>query len=361
MRVWKSKSRRREEAEAIARLTAAAKAVSTEVNSPKPESDHIPKFKDEESPLVVGEDVTTFGSEPWWTDKDWNKLPISQEMSGLVIHNGVHGDLAISGATYRGRRHQLRGAPNDDSFRITSVTDQQGTNPWVVAVVSDGVGSAKYSSIGSVVAAENGAALLSHSLQSQAGLSAHEYALLVKQQVTPFLSKLSESALKQTQSSKPEWIATMGYNPPEATPLSDLQATLTAVAIRATPDEDGSFGGVLISVGDSPALIMDNGNYRSIQELSGNDDLHTTGTDGVYGATDAEVRPFSLHSEEVLLLATDGLSNFLMHDDKVTMLGAHIAERWANPIDAVGMARDISFDLSSADDDRTAIAIWPRA
>ena len=361
MKVWKSKARRREQAQVIAHLTAVSNGRKTQTHAGETGSEPSSTFKTDEGPLIVGEEATTFGSEPWWTHKNWNKLPVSQEMTGLVVHNGVMGDLAIAGSTYRGRRHQLRGAPNDDSFRITSVSDQQGTNPWLIAVVSDGVGSAQYSSIGSAVAAENTAALLAHSLRNQAELSAHDYASRVQQQITPFLARLSESMSQQLHTNKPQWIATMGYSPPATAELSDLQATLTAVAVRATPDTDGTFSGVLISIGDSPAFILNDAHYQPIQKANDDNDLHTTSTEGVFGATTAEVTSFTLDPAGVLLLATDGLANFLTHGGTTTTLGAQIAERWAEPIDAVGMARDISFDLSSADDDRTAIAIWPRA
>ena len=358
MKVWASKARKREQAEVIAHLTSVKRGRRTDVEDLEPEQDRKLFLAKEEEPLIVGDAVTTFGSEPWWTPKNWNKLSSGKEMRDLVVQNGVHADLAVVGATYCGRRHQLRGDPNDDSFRIAPLTGVSGS--WVVAAVSDGVGSARYGAIGSSVASEHAVALIMHSLRKQQNVAISEYAVSVRQQIVPFLTKLTEAVQQHMQNSLQEWIASAEYTPPTDTDLKELQATLTAVAVRAEPNDDGNFDGVLIAVGDSPALVLRDGSYRPLLEDRESDGLHATATQGVFGATDANVKTFSLSPHDVLLLTTDGLASFLMHEGGNTALGNHIAARWAQPIEATCFARDISFDLASADDDRTAIAIWPR-
>ena len=357
MKFWASKARKRERAEVIAHITAVKRGGGIDAESLELDQGRNPTFPQQETPLVVGDGVTTFGSEPWWTPKNWNKLSSGKEMRDLIVQNGVHADLAIAGTTYCGRRHQLRGAPNDDAFRIAPLAAVSGS--WVIATVSDGVGSAGYSAIGSAVAAEHATALIMHSLRRQQG-EVSEYAALVRQQIARFLAKLSEAIQRQMQSAAHEWIASAEYTPPVETDLNELQATLTAVALRAEPNADGNFEGVLIAVGDSPALILRDGSFRPLLDDQESDGLHTTATQGVFGATDAHVKAFSLSPEEVLLLTTDGLASFLTHEGANTALGNYIATRWAEPIGAISFARDISFDLASADDDRTAIAIWPR-
>lgn len=359
MKFWTSKARKREQAEVIAHLTSVKRGRETGAENIEPQQDWKPIFAKDEEPLIVGDGVTTFGAEPWWTPKNWNKLSSGKEMRDLVVQNGVHANLAVAGTTYRGRRHQLRGAPNDDSFRIAPLTGVSGS--WIVAAVSDGVGSSRYSAIGSSVAAEHAVALIMHSLRKQQHVEVSEYAASVRQQIVPFLSKLTEAVQQQTQNSQQDWIASAEYTPPTDTDLNELQATLTAVAVRAEPNVDGNFDGVLIAIGDSPALVLTDGSFRPLLEDRESDGLHATATQGVFGADDAHVKTFALDPHDVLLLTTDGLASFLMYEGGNTALGDHIAGRWAQPIEATCFARDISFDLTSADDDRTAIAIWPRA
>jgi len=55
---------------------------------------------------------------------------------------------------------------------------------------------------------------------------------------------------------------------------------------------------------------------------------------------------------------SDGVGNFIQNKSVPLRLGQHLAEVWKTPRDIPTLVRDVSFDLRSADDDRTVILCW---
>ena len=311
-------------------------------------------------PLVIGESVTTFGNEPWWTNKNWNRLPSSGGVNGLRIHNGVVGNLAVCGGSVRGRRHQLAGQPNDDSFDITTVTDEANNPAWLVTVVCDGVGSASFSDTGAARTAAHAAALVAHSLRARPAISVREYEQAFSGQCERFLALVTSAVRDDVQKSAPGWVRQLEFTPPADVELGELQTTLTICVMRANPNPDGQYDGVVISVGDSPILRLRRTSITRIGVDNDRSEVWSTATSGALGATAAHTQMIHLEPDEALLVASDGIANFLTHDGQLTALGKHAVSHWLTPIDAITFARDLSFDLASADDDRTAVMIWPR-
>ena len=311
-------------------------------------------------PLIIGETVTTFGSEPWWSHKNWNRLPSSGGVNGLQIHNGVIGNLAVCGGSMRGRRHQLAGQPNDDSFDIVTVSNESKEPAWLVIAVCDGFGSANYSSTGSASTASHAAAIIAEALRSDPNASPTAYAQAFYTQCAKFLSRLTGAVNRHVQSLNDGWIQELEFTPPTETSLDELQTTLTVLALRVTPNEDGRHEGVTISVGDSPTLRLCGSSITRLEPDSDEPAIWTTGTSGALGANRAVIQSVDVGSGCALMVATDGVANFLIHHDEPTALGNHMLKSWRTPVDTTTFVRDLCFDLASADDDRTAVMVWVR-
>ena len=326
------------------------------------DTETTPQASDREAvkPLIVGESVTTFGNEPWWTNKNWNRLPSSGGVNGLRVHNGVFGNLAVCGGSLRGRRHQLAGQPNDDSFDITTVSDTSNNPAWLVVAVCDGVGSAAFSNAGAASTSAHATALVAHSLRSRPSVAPEEYANAFAAQSSQFLELLTTAVRGDIQRPQAGWTRQLEFTPPADVATEELQTTLTVCVLRATPDTSGRYVGVVITIGDSPALRLSTSLITRLEADNDASDIWSTATSGVLGAHTASVTPFDIDHESALMVATDGIANFLTHNGSPTPLGNYMLTNWLTPVDTISFARDLNFDLASADDDRTAVMVWPR-
>jgi serine/threonine protein phosphatase PrpC len=79
----------------------------------------------------------------------------------------------------------------------------------------------------------------------------------------------------------------------------------------------------------------------------------------LYSATEILHGETELTNDEVLVLTTDGVSDFLMDSGKTLAVGADLAERWQRPVRIESFVSDLMFDFITADDDRTAVVCWP--
>ncbi|SVB29740.1 uncharacterized protein METZ01_LOCUS182594, partial [marine metagenome] len=66
-----------------------------------------------------------------------------------------------------------------------------------------------------------------------------------------------------------------------------------------------------------------------------------------------------LGDDEVLVLATDGIGNFVTRGDQMLEVGDHLAKVLRTPVRADAFVTELMFDFVSADDDRTAVVCWP--
>ena len=311
-------------------------------------------------PAVIGDKPTTFGAEPWWTDRNWNRLPEAGRPSAAVIENGVAGPLAVCGGSLRGRRHQLAGKPNDDAFEIATVSGSNGEPAWLIIAVCDGVGSAPHSSTGARLTATHAVALIAHSLRGRLSIGVDRYTEAVRRQGSAFLSRLTGLVRGQVDRAVTHQSVLMPNTPPPGTPLSELQTTLTVVGLRTDRTSDGEHEGFVVSVGDSPVFQINSDGIVPVSAKAQSSGPWSTVTEGVLGSESLDVHRLHLGPNDALMAATDGVGNFLHHDQSLTALGRYLHARWRSPLDSISFLRDLSFDLASADDDRTAVLVWPR-
>ena len=311
-------------------------------------------------PAVIGGKPTTFGAEPWWTKRDWTRIPEAGRPSGALIENGVAGPLAVCGGSIRGRRHQLAGKPNDDAFEIATLSDDNGQPAWLIVAVCDGFGSALHSSTGARLVASHAVALIALSLRGRTSIGLDRYTGALRRHSSEFLGRVTRAVRDDVDHRTAQSLAMMPNTPPPGTPLGELQTTLTLVGLRTKPDNEARHEGFVARVGDSPVLRLTSDTFEPVMGRVNSRGMWSTATDGVLGSTDLDVQSLCLGRNESLMVATDGIGNFVQHEKSLTPLGRYLHERWSSPLDSVSFLRDLSFDLTSADDDRTAVLVWPR-
>jgi hypothetical protein len=72
------------------------------------------------------------------------------------------------------------------------------------------------------------------------------------------------------------------------------------------------------------------------------------------------VNEIEMQEDDVLVAMSDGVGNFIRVGGNQTILGNYLADQWSRPVNTATFINDVSFDLKSADDDRTVVAIWQR-
>jgi len=310
--------------------------------------------------LTVGSEATTFGKELWWSQRDWTKLPPAGPPDDILTRIGVAGNLAVAGCSVRGRKHRHGVQNNDDYFTTAIVNHPDSGEPVaLVAVVCDGMGSAEFSSFGSKALAEATAASLTYLATKLFGDGWDHLAAYLDANSEQFLTEISGSVRSAVAHERPSWLRVPSYIPPEGVADGLLQSTLTFAVVEFA--QNGLPSPAIIGcIGDSPAMSIEAGHVRALLALDDNDGIHSTATEGALGATSLTLVAHEIRSGCPLLLATDGVANFLTYEGETTRLGRYIAEQWSSPVDHLSFIRDVNFDLASADDDRTALVVWAR-
>ena len=294
---------------------------------------------------------TTFGKEPWWSEKRWWKLASAGEANDIRTHIGTFGDLAMAATSLRGNKHRLNGQVNEDSFAVSTVTVEDGRQFLLVAVC-DGMGSAAYSSFGARLAAHTVVSVLAEIVRADP--DAYVETLNTKGSI--FLGLVTQRVCGYRDE---EFDA-----PPvskDAVDLNDLQTTLTfAIVPCVVADQADETREVTIGiVGDSPAFRLSVGRgWIPIEPAKDNDGVWSSATAGLIGATDMLLTRVEMWPGDALLVSSDGVGNFLTFNGVDTPLGDDLARRWAQPVGMLDFVRDVAFEMQSADDDRTAVMVW---
>ena len=268
-------------------------------------------------------------------------------MSDLACDAGTVGTRAVAAVSVRGHKHRLAGEPNQDAFAIRWVATDAG--PLLVAVVCDGMSSARHSAYG----ARRVANLVAGELASGLGER-----LLVDERadgdVTPALARVIATASS--------WSATDLGAPadcPDEVTAADLETTLTFAVV-----ECGDGAAVRRRLDRrQPGLRAPRRSVEATRTPArrrrGPRDLRDPGP--VLLASIRRSGAARIDAGAALLLCTDGIGNFLDDGDHALALGERLADAWRTPVDILTFANQASFDLPTADDDRTAVMIWPAA
>ena len=307
-------------------------------------------------PLLRIGDASAFGKKPWWDVADYHRLSPNGFASDVACEAGTVGELAISAVSVRGHKHRVDGRENEDSFAIRIAKSQAGEE-YVILVLCDGLSSAKHSAF----AARRTSSLVADVLRR---VISHE-AFLISRLGIALEACLQDFVLPELRSwPRPSGelsLAAYGYpeTPSSDVPLTDLLVTLSIAVVPTTNGTNGASEVFLATIGDSPIFVLlRNGDWLRPSYGEQDEGVLTTATAAFPKTTDAATTQILLYEGDCLCLMSDGVGNFIQNKSGSLRLGQHLAEVWRSPRDIPTLVRDVSFDLRSADDDRTVILCW---
>lgn len=305
--------------------------------------------------LQIGE-TSAFGKNPWWATTDYHRLSEQGFSSDVACEAGTVGELAIAAVSVRGHKHRVDGRENEDSFAVRIGKSQAGEE-FVILVLCDGLSSAKHSAFGARRTSSLVADMLRRIIADEAFLLSRLGAALgtcLRNFVVPELVSWPRPSADLS-------LAAYGYpeTPSSEVPQNELLSTLSIAVVPTTNGTSGASEVFLATIGDSPIFVLlRNGEWLRPSYGEQDDGVLTTATAAFPKSTDVAATQILLYEGDCLCLMSDGVGNFIQNSSGPLRLGRHLAEVWRSPRDIPTLVRDVSFDLRSADDDRTVILCW---
>lgn len=303
-------------------------------------------------PPVIGEG-SKFGvtASDWWDvsqGKRWVKLTPTGLSSDVQCDAGSFGDLAVIGGSLRGLKHQISGTQNEDSFFLGAAEDLHGAK-YVVAVLADGLSSAKYSGYGS-------------------------------RRITQMVGREMIERISTTGSPDLEWMRTKSagvlaetairignYDPSDygaptvaSSELGDrdVLVTLTIALVPAKASPDGSREVIAGFIGDSPLFVLNDKGWDKKTAVDDQEEIVENRTRAFPMDRTFSLTSFTVANDDAIVITSDGVGNFLMQSGNKLALGDFLQTQWRRPLGILSFLSHLSFDLRSADDDRTAVVVW---
>jgi len=313
---------------------------------PKPNKQQGQKSEVRRPPIIGA--GSSFNLKPWWVS-DWWLLDKQGHSSDVVCDVGIVGDLAIAAASIRGNSHRIKGLRCEDSFCLTTgATGEEA--PFLVAVIGDGVGSAKYSAYGSTRVTDLFATKLASRLS--------EADELEEQLVDSALAATAEEVQEAVKSWDSDDYLAPPEDPGEVSP-AEFVTTLSFAVMPAYPSGDNESRPVYWgAVGDSPIFKLSDSGWEKVS--AGVDgEVYDSATEVFQGVTGLQKCITSrITNTEVLVLTTDGVGNCLVSEGKTLPVGLELGKRWLGPVEIEPFLSDLMFDFRGEDDDRTAVVCW---
>jgi serine/threonine protein phosphatase PrpC len=270
-----------------------------------------------------------------------------------AIDAGLFEGLDVRAASVRGTYGRYTGTPRQDDYALGASAD----GCWLVVAVADGLSSASASHLGATLAARTAVQQAERLLDeaAAAGDAAPSDAAPLD------VAGVFQSAAYQLRRAAEPLLTRAGR---EVTPsaISDLFATTLVLAVVPTAAA-GSRPGLVARVGDSGAWRLDAGGWLPLLAPKPLGPVATAATASLPSLPDTvEHRPLRLRDGQVLVLATDGVTD-PMGADGATAAGRYLARAWSRGLPPpLEFARHVSYRGRSWDDDRTAVAVaWATA
>jgi hypothetical protein len=139
-----------------------------------------------------------------------------------------------------------------------------------------------------------------------------------------------------------------------------LGCTVTLVVVCADPSSDGSHAIVAGNVGDSPVFKLSESAWFKVSppDIDSGDILDTK-THAFPRHTECSLVDDVMAQGDCVLMTSDGVGNFILRNGMTLALGGYLSTRWNKPVGILTFLNQLNFDLTTADDDRTAVAFWP--
>ncbi len=301
-------------------------------------------------PPQIGE-RSSFARHDWWDkDKEWCLVSPLGMSSDVVCDIGTFGSLAIAAASLRGHKHKVGSEPCQDAFSLRTTQSLSGQK-YVVAVLCDGMSSAKHSEYG----ARRTSQLLAWSLAAMV----EDQEEITEQRVKSVLPEIFKYCKQNLMPQKRNQFGAPGISPKEVVE-SDFFTTVTFMIVPASSGEGEIVEAVVGSIGDSAVFILNNSTsiWEEIATVQTASEMLNPATSAFPATLDARVSTIFVNTSDLVIATSDGVGNFINVRGNQTSLGTYLAKQWARPVNLPTFINDVGFDLKSADDDRTVIAIW---
>ena len=298
------------------------------------------------TPPTIGKG-SSFAKKDWWTS-DWWLLDKQGHSNDVTCDLGTVGDLAVAAASIRGEQHRYDGTRCEDSFCLaTGSTGNE--DQFLVAVIGDGIGSAEFSAYGSSRATHLFATKLAAQLSGSDELESE----VVATTATQLLIDVRKAVRSWTAD---DYLAPK--RPPGDVDPSALETTLSFAVIPAqvNSDEDSRpfYWGV---IGDSPIFKLSDEGWKKVSTVVDGEVLDSA-TEALHSATRVVTGTSRIANDEVLILVSDGVGNFLTSANETHAVGKELERRWLRPVKIEPFVSDLMFNFATATDDRTAVVCW---
>jgi serine/threonine protein phosphatase PrpC len=285
---------------------------------------------------------STFSGVNWFDkSKRWCLIPHSKIARDIQSDYGVVDDVTIIAGSLRGRKHRVVGDPNEDAYAISIAETADAT--FLIAVICDGLSSASQSAwsapaTAGLVAQHARTNILAHSVLDQKAIQSE-----MTKAVKSSLKSLDEMAKTELD------MSVIGNEAHFAT-------TLTYIVIPTKY----SLGSTVYCgyIGDSTAFLFQKPTWTPMLLNTEEKEIQSSVTEAFPISTTPTPIDFQIEIGDRFLLTSDGVGNYIGRDGQNLLLGDYIADKWATPVDELDFLKDLSFDIRSADDDRTIIALW---
>lgn len=278
----------------------------------------------EVEPALIGEQFRSFPFRPDTVVDGWS--------TDLVT---------IRAASLRGHLHRYNGAPRQDDFAVHRMNDGR-----VIVLVADGVSESPQAHLGATAAVR----AASRWLVANAPVVTGD---------TDWLALMKDAAWALAEQARVTF--ELG-NPDPQIALTQLSTTLLCAVIESSSDE--ALSAHVVAVGDSGAWLLSGGEFSALTggktvTDQGISSSAVTGLPQVPAELPATV--IEVRAGEVLLLGTDGFGDPLGNGTGGVgnlfreLLGG------SGPPSLTDFARALDFSRETFDDDRTLVAITPRA
>ena len=302
-------------------------------------------------PQQIG-DPSSFAKKNWWDPKvEWCQLSPLGMTGDVTCDVGTVGSLAVAAVSLRGNKHKVDAKPCQDAFNVQAAKDKSG-HEYVVSVLCDGMSSASYSHYG----ARRTSQVLSDGFCRMIEVADTADLGLVNESMLSILEECKRKLMPKENNS----FGASGVDLSKAQE-SDFNTTVTFLIARASPGQTNSKA-IVGCIGDSPIFVLrtEKSEWEQIGILDSTDELVNPATAAFPGSITFAVNEIDLQKDDVLVAMSDGVGNFIRVGGNQTILGNYLADQWSRPVNTATFINDVSFDLKSADDDRTVVAIWQR-
>jgi hypothetical protein len=255
-----------------------------------------------------------------------------------IADGGETFGLTVRAASVRGLYKRYVGGPRQDDLCLRTHPETRS----LIVAVADGVSAAERSDLGAALAVRHACAAVARQLDRDEGK-------------LDWPEVFDHSAWALVEEHR-RHVADPAAGPEQA--AATLATTLVVAAV--THLGDGAWRAQAAAVGDSPTLLLQDGEFEVVVG-------EAASSDGLLGGGVAALPRHSRavrHDERtfgpgaVLLVCSDGLA--LPLGDGIGEVGRMLTRELARPPEIVDFARLLDFSRSTYDDDRTLIAVWPR-